>query len=174
MASRGTTDKHVEMARHFLFGQPGIKGDWREAASAAGFTGRSPNRTSEAMQVALNLVKKEAEQGLVDTMQRPDPDMDRMTDLVASDDPPWTEIAVLAKRVLARIAAGKTEANANQVAAIKEIIGRAEGRIGQKSEVETDAKSFVVVLPALHPYSEDAVVDLSVTDILRIEEGGLA
>jgi hypothetical protein len=92
----------------------------------------------------------------------------RMEDLLAEDGR-WEDIAPLARRFLAMIGTGRVDASASQVTALKEIIGRAEGRVGQQ---RADEKPLgILVLPALVGADSFPFVALDEGDVLELSDG---
>jgi hypothetical protein len=131
--------KHREAARLYLYGPPEIRGKWNECARQAGFT-RIPRLDSKVMVVALD----ESEQD-----SPIDSDLAKLDELLASGNPSWPDLAAFAKRVMGKVALGLVDASPGQVASLREIVARAEGKIGQLLEETDDDVVHVVVLPAI-------------------------
>ena len=114
------------------------------SAREVGFE-RTPQRESKAVQEALSKARMP-----INGIQEPktiDGDQLALGNLLAEEhDPNWTELARLSKRVLAKISAGILESNQGQVSALKEVIGRAEGRIGADAE-DKEEKTHILILP---------------------------
>jgi len=104
------------------------------------------------------------ESGL-DAPRRPDSDVALLEALLSDGgDPDWSQLVPLAKRVLAKIAAGSIASNASQVAALKEIIK-------QKGSDDSDSRHDlgpvqVIVLPALVDKSDVMYVDPEANEVL--------
>ncbi len=136
-------DRYQELAERFLASN-GSDHDFKAIAQAVGFE-RTPQRESKAVQEALSKARVSD-----NTMVEPhtiDEDQLALANLLAEErDPNWTELARLSKRVLAKVAAGILESEAGQVSALKEVIGRAEGRIGADRE-DQEEKNHILILP---------------------------
>jgi len=129
--------RHVRAAQLFLFGPPRFKGNWVAACLEAGFK-RAPDIENHTSQMAL---EKARNIGL-----DVDPVDDRLQALLDGDIS-WTEASDVARQVMLSIAAGAVRASPGQVAALKEIVARAEGKIGQTKEEERPMG--VLILPSL-------------------------
>ncbi len=143
-------DRYQELAEKFLASN-GSDIDFGRIAREVGFE-RTPQRQSKAVNEALSkaLVDLSREADVGDGIHEPitvDEDQLALANLLASEhDPNWTELARLSKRVLSKIAAGILESETGQVSALKEVIGRAEGRIGAEAE-DKDEKVHILILP---------------------------
>ncbi len=143
-------DRYQELAEKFLASN-GSDQDFSRIAREVGFE-RTPQKNSKAVNEALSkaLVDQSAENGFGGQVQEPptvDEDQLALGNLLAEEhDPNWTELARLSKRVLAKISAGIIRSNQGQVSALKEVIGRAEGRIGADRE-DQDEKTHILILP---------------------------
>lgn len=150
MAVEGViTRKHVVAAWHYQYGREGGGRDnWPMACVDAGFTGRSPSLDSAATQEAMETAREL--QGLSSTMTD-DEDMRAIQLAVEGEaNPDWLFLAPLARRVMAKIAAGRAAATTQQVAALKEILVRAEGKAGEKKQAAPeDDLPGVVILPVV-------------------------
>lgn len=131
-------ERHLEAARLYLSGPPGLQGNWRASCHRAGFE-RAPALDNETSQEALEQVKA--------AESEPDEDLERLEALLESANPSWEELALVARKVLGKIGAGMISPNQGQVSSLKEIIQRAEGRVGSQGGGEELAG--IVVLPAL-------------------------
>lgn len=158
------TKRHKEAARLYLMGPEGIRSDWAEACREAGFT-RVPDIEGVAVQAAFADWKREGENtpSVADVPKPPDDDAVALERLLEVENPDWDELARLAKRVLVKIGTGLMgDSSSYQVTALKEIIARAEGRVGQKKEDVEHVFLGLVVLPVLRdvPTSEVVIVDV--------------
>lgn len=130
------TKRHLEAARLFLAGSKKTRGHWLAACKEAGFE-RVPDQYSATCQAAM---RKAQDAGLL-------VDDETNAELAKLESMDWEEAAPVARKMLLRIASGFEDADSSQVQALKEIIARAEGRIGQAQT--SDRPIGVVVLPAL-------------------------
>lgn len=62
----------------------------------------------------------------------------------------WAEMAPLARRIMGKVGSGKIAASAQQVNALKEMIARAEGKVGQEKEEVDTGVVRVVLLPTIN------------------------
>ena len=140
-------DRYQDLAEKFLQSN-GSDHDFSRIAREVGFE-RTPQRHSKAVTQALSKAQV-PDNGSGTGIHEPitiDEDQLALANLLASEhDPNWTELARLSKRVLAKIAAGILESEAGQVSALKEVIGRAEGRIGADKE-DQEEKTHILILP---------------------------
>lgn len=154
------SEKHLKAARYFLAGPMGIRGNWRLACKEAGFT-RVPDQKRAMMQSSLAIVQEQLEvesshsQGAQPAAT--DADMQLLAELQDSDS--WADMAPVARRVMAKIATGLLEASPGQVVSLKEIIARAEGKIGQSTDADADAV-HVIILPTMDKQGSGKVVNL--------------
>ena len=176
-------DRHYLAMHHYLHGEENVRGKWRAACWRAGFS-RPPKLGSKAMTFVEPRVRAGLLPGnrplIIDgqhlgplavregsSASEPENELDaemqaileRPEDALASAH--WDDLAPLARRYLARIAAGRAEASSGQVVALKEIIGRAEGKVGQQQH--QDRPQGILVLPAL--------VDQVRIPYIAVEEG---
>jgi hypothetical protein len=136
------SQKHLDAARYYLYGPEGIKGRWNAAAKSAGYE-RTPSMDTDIMELAFEEVRAEH-------MRREGPTQDQVVkelEQLLSGAFSWEEAAPIAQRVLVQIGAGLVPASAGQVSALKEMVSRAEGRVGDRAT--GDRPVGVVVLPAL-------------------------
>lgn len=144
-----------------------MKENWDACAKAARFQ-RVPDKNNNLSRNAL----KKAERWVgdwreldADTSPVRDNDLEELERLVTLQDPDWDELAVLAKRLLVKVGAGiLPETSAYQVTALKEIIARAEGRVGQKKEKVKEELAGLVILPVL------TLPDESMVTVVELEE----
>ena len=86
-------------------------------------------------------------------------ELDRM--LSTQSDPDWKVVAPVAKRILTKVGIGKIKGSATQVSALKEIILRAEGRLGVTKPEDDDAQVVhVICLPYLDNPEPGKILDL--------------
>jgi len=139
-------DRYQKLAERFLETN-GSDSDFKRIAGEVGFE-RCPQRNSKAVTQALS--KALVPMPFGSKIEEPptiDEDQLALANLLAEDhDPNWTELARLSKRVLAKVAAGILESEPGQVSALKEVIGRAEGRIGADAE-DKEEKTHILILP---------------------------
>jgi len=160
--------QHVQAAWLFLHGTPDVRGDWSKACKEAGFTGRSPSvgsaNTLTALAIVKDIVSRQAE-------MPEDEDMKAIAEAMQEhSDPNWLYLAPFARRVMAKIAAGKlAEATSYQVAALKEILLRAEGKAGESRKKGEDDAVGVVILPTVS-YQGMPVIDLVAQGITERED----
>jgi len=129
--------RYQELAEKFLASNQSDH-DFKTIAREVGFE-RVPKKDSKAVLAALEQARVPQEEL--------DPDTIKLNELLANeDDPDWQDLNRLSKRVLAKIGTGIIKSTTGQVAALKEIIARAEGRIGAENE-EGDDKTHVLILP---------------------------
>jgi len=161
------TEKHLRAAHLYYEGAT-----WIDACKVAGFR-RILNISSDTCQAAIALHRKTVEppdeaETLSPDIQPPlDPDLVALEELMGEDDPSWEEMAKYARKALVKIATGKLKAGAAQVASIKEIIARDEGKVGQVADVDTSESDIVkvVFLPVVD-HAMGPIVHLGeVTDI---------
>lgn len=131
------TERHLEAARLFLAGGRDTKGKWEASARKAGFE-RVPNKASGVMEKAFHKVR--------DSGRLVDEETVELANRLSLEDG-WEGAAVQARKMLFNIGAGFEEATAGQVTALKEIIARAEGKVGQVASSERPMG--VLILPAL-------------------------
>ena len=153
--------RYDELAQKFLASN-GSEHDFKNIAREVGFE-RTPQRESKAVQEALSkaLLNSSAENAFNGQVEEPrtvDEDQKALANLLAEEhDPNWTELARLSKRVLAKISAGILTTNQGQVSALKEVIGRAEGRIGADAE-DKEEKTHILILPTEDDGSGPSVI----------------
>lgn len=132
-------DRVLEAARLYLYGPPYIRDNWDASCKKAGYE-RTPPLDARKSQDALAQVRTEPPPGVEE-------DLAELEKLLSGDgDVSWEEMAPIARKFLGKIGAGHVQANQGQIQSLKEIIARAEGRIG--AQVQDDAPLGVVVLPA--------------------------
>jgi hypothetical protein len=142
--------RYDELAEGFLASN-GSDIDFGRVAREVGFE-RCPKRDSKAVTEAMSkaLLSKTTGNGFGGQVEEPptvDEDQSSLANLLAEEhDPNWTELARLSKRILAKISAGIIRSNQGQVSALKEVIGRAEGRIGADAE-DKEEKTHILILP---------------------------
>lgn len=157
-------ERHLDFARRYLDPKSDTYGRWRPSSDAAGFE-RVVRQDSAKIKLALEHVADELDVPLAHPKAGGapplDPDMARLAEMGDSAD--WEEMAVLAKRVMRKVLANQVELSTAQVNVIKEIIGRAEGKIGQAKDAVDDGLGpqvvKVVILPVID-YGMGPVVDL--------------
>ena len=138
-------DRYQELAERFLDSNQSDH-DFKAIASHVGFE-RTPQRDSKAVQDAINKARVSQGNGQLVEPNTVDEDQKALATLLDLEhDPNWTELARLSKRILSKSSAGILKGNQGQVSALKEIIGRAEGRIGSDAE-EKDEKTHILILP---------------------------
>lgn len=170
-------ERHYTMARLYLVGPEGVKGHFERAARQAGFK-RLPNRDSDTVnqvveEVTLELLNQGYEledmaawdevlspkvQSAAEAVQ-PDEDAKALEELMA-EGATWEEMAPYARKMLGKIGTGRISASAQQVASLKEIIARAEGKVGQQKEEEGEERLVKVVLLPTIDAEMGPVIDL--------------
>lgn len=157
--ARRTTERHLQLARYYLRGGPGLEGNYEKCAELAGFD-LTPPRGTQAMEEALRRVQEELdmeERAGVDSSSgrgKPrDSDVEMLEQLLADaggNNLDWSEILPVAQAVYAKIATGSLEANTGQVSALKDIVSRGEKALAEKSKGNDPRERVrVLVLPAI-------------------------
>lgn len=152
-----TEDRHWEACRLYLQGPQGLKGRWRACCLKVGFQ-RIPALNSKTVQYCLERVRDRiavegeiepyVDWGEEEAVGEAKGDLEELESFLTGDsDLSWDSALPLARKVLARIATGRVEASQGQVQALKEIVARAEGKIGAKASEGQPVG--VVLLPAL-------------------------
>ena len=179
MSVNDPTPRHRQAAWLYLAGPAGYRGRWRESAKKAGFV-RVPSLETDLMQLALQEVKTSLVQGgmtaedISDDMemlsigiqeeekkkQEPDEDMLAIEREMLEGEGSWEQMARHAMRVIAKIGSGRLEASSQQVSILKEIVARAEGKVGQKQEGDGEEEMVKVVLLPTIDTKMGPVVDL--------------
>lgn len=151
------TERHMQAVHLYTVNES----SWRDACKQAGFK-RVPDINGDRVQKAFRLYAENTKTRSPNLDSAPDletphlvdppkdadlEELERLTDADAS----WQQLAPLAKRVLGKIGLGSITATAQQVASLKEILTRAEGRAGQHLDTSEQDGNVVklVVLPAI-------------------------
>lgn len=143
-------DKARALAWLFVHGPAELRGEWEASSKAAGYV-RPPRRDSKQINELIRQFESEA---------------NMVADVLAQADAlSWEELAERVRPVLAAVAAGKAYANTQQMAALKEIVQRGEGKVGTKQQDAQDVG--VVVLPML---GEGMDAHLCPSCIARLEQ----
>ncbi|KKN39749.1 hypothetical protein LCGC14_0740280 [marine sediment metagenome] len=142
------TDRYFILAQKFLASNQSDV-DWKIISREVGFD-RTPQRDSKAVLEAMAKARM-LEDTPIDLGDDGKPSLDedqiRLNMLLSQeDDPNWLDLAKLARRVLAKIGSGLISSGAGQVAALKEVIARAEGRVGADAESEENVE-HILILP---------------------------
>ena len=119
------------MAKLFTSGPEGIKGDWDECWKRAGYS-KNPGERNHHI---LTFITKEQNQPLEFDLTAYISSIDETTD--------YETIARKIRPILAQIAAGSVKATTGQVAALKLIVERGEGRITEKQREAKPASILV-------------------------------
>ena len=143
------TKRHIQAARYYLTPDDECYGDWLAATQRAGFS-NSIGLQNERSQAAIAQVKRALGIETDPAPMRPedDPDLKALFESMGSSQD-WQSMAPIARRVLGRIATGRLVASTAQVASIKEIITRAEGKAGTNIGAGVDDIVRVVLLPTI-------------------------
>lgn len=162
------TPKHRAFARLYL--EPGpYQGNWAGACKQAGFL-----KALARSKTAMRAIEEHANKHGLDIGQKDvrapdastpddlgntlDPDMALISAM--PDDADWEDMAKVARRVMRKSLANKLQLSTAQVAVIKEIIGRAEGRIGQERERTDDSGLVRVVILPVRDTNMGPVIDV--------------
>lgn len=130
-------ERHWKAAELYLSGPSGVRGNWKAACREAGFK-RTPGIDNKTSQHVIEETRN-SKAGVDDALLE-------LEMLLETGEPEWDEVAPVARKVLTKIGAGLIEADSGQISALKEMIARAEGRVGSEG---AGGPQGVVVLPAL-------------------------
>ncbi len=157
-----------ELARLFVHGPPGVRGNWKQAGLEAGYKRADyiPKFTSPVMRelVAAEGGYTQASQLDLSSIDYPDPDD-------PDADEKWKALGKKVLPVWHGIAAGNVAGvTTQQVAAIRDIIDRAYGKAGKDVKDDVGSDIGVLILPALEDENGLATVCPRCTARL-VEEG---
>ena len=156
--------RHMLAGWHYQFGTPDVRGDWFASAHKAGFDRKSPSPGSAA---ALEGIAAAAELHILATDAPQDADMDAIQQAIEDGDhADWATLGPLARRVLGKAASGRIKATSQQVAALKEIITRAEGKAGERRQDAEEAVGIVIMPSVVH----DGIPVIDLSTVTRAEE----
>lgn len=128
--------KHYRFIKLFLNGPEGVRGNWSAAAREAGFKERPSRKNPILMR-------------LLEEAGRSTTALETMGPMPAEDDAEgWKVLAERVKPIMRDAALGLVALDPQQRMVIKEIIDRAEGKVGQQ-KADTTQGPYVVVLPTL-------------------------
>lgn len=170
------TDRHLEMARLYLVGPPEVRQNWAAAGRAAGFE-RVPGRNNKTLAEAFSRIQAEidlqeragvlalvpdaapdaAPGAAPDEPDEPeDEDVLELEALLADQSAPnWEDMVPLAKRILAKIAAGRVKSDSSRLAALREILKQHAATPAEDPDTRFGPVK-VIVLPAF--VTEDGLV----------------
>lgn len=148
MAKVKLTDKHMAAAHSFVRSPSHTPTDWLIACQAAGFS-RAPSFERDTSQEAIRRATAELQAELAAEPESADSELLALEALLSEPNPSWPDLAVFARKVMGKIAVGSVTATPGQVTSLREIVARAEGKIGQAVEEDSGEIVHVVILPPI-------------------------
>lgn len=135
--------RHYRFALMYLFGPDGIRGNWEAAGQQAGFK-EVPSRRGKTLLGVIEEVQQ----------YRPPPARVDLSNLnIPGSDAPvddWKRLAEQVKPIWMNAALGVVQIDAQQRLIMKEIIDRAEGKVGQAQKDEgPKIVQPVILLPTI-------------------------